>query len=221
MKLILERWNRFLNENEEPRATKEDMLAWISAHFPEYGNPLYERDALEKLSTDMGYETFMDFLNERASLRLLTITLENMYNNHNLPKQKEGTVRVNHTTGLRVNSPEQRYRDIDNIITYGLVNQAEGSGRYSESPMDIFGLRDNPGSGEGNVYNPNFPWITLELPEDDPRYQSDLRGTRPGSVVVLSIEVPEQYIVGVNGVPKYDYLKAVMRYRGSIDETNT
>ncbi len=215
MKKLFESWRYYLVEQEDKTATletKEGMMAWVSAHFPQYGNPLRDRDGLEKLSTDMGYETFKDFLKERAPRRLLISALETMYNNYSLPEQKEGTVRINHTTGLRVDGSQQRYSDIDNILTYGIVNQAEGSGRHSESPMSIFGLRDNPGSGEDNVYNPNFPWITLELPEDDSRYQFDLRGGSPGSVVVLSREVPEQYIIGVSGVSKYDYLRAVRKY---------
>ena len=218
MKLLFERWNQFLKEDDDTKATKEDILKWTAAHFPEYGNPRHSREALEKMSVDLGYEGIKQFANDKAIRRLFLETSADIYNNYNLPKQKEGTVRINHTTGLRVNSTEERYEIIDNILTNGLVNQAKGTGRYSESPMDIFGVIDNPGAGERNVYNKNFPWFTLDVPED----QHGLQRAKPGSVVVLTREVPERYIIGVCGISKYDYLKAVIEYKAKANyETNT
>jgi len=217
MKLILERWNRFLIENAEPEEEvgleRLDILKWVSAHFPRYGNPLYSREAIEKMVKDFGYKSFEDFKGDSEATKLFKEISKNIYNNRALPKQEKDTVRINHTTGLRTDSPEERYSIIDTILNNGLVSQAEGSGKYSESPMDIFGLVDNPEAGMGNVYNKNFPWITLELPKGDERYQHDLRGTGPGSVVVLSKEVPAQYVIGVSGIPKNDYIEAVEKMR--------
>jgi len=202
-------------QKEETRVglTEGDILKWMAAHFPRYGNALYSREAVEKMVKDFGYESFEEFKGDSEAKSLFVATSRNIYNNRALPKQEKDTVRINHTTGLRTDSPEERYNIIDTILNNGLVSQSEGSGKYSESPMDIFGLVDNPEAGMGNVYNKNFPWITLELPKGDERYQYDLRGTGPGSVVVLSKEVPAQYVIGVSGIPKNDYIEAVEKMR--------
>ena len=128
-----------------------------------------------------------------------------------LPVQPSDVVRVNHTCCIRIDVRiTGRVRILRKILREGLAMQATGSGKYSELPTAVFGLVDLPSGDEAQrVYNPNYPWITADIPKRVlPRWDWD---SRPGDVMVLP-NIPREYFVGVNGLPAPSFMGAVNKW---------
>ena len=231
MKLILENWRRYLKEDipTPNMPTEEEVLEWIVAHWAKYGPFTSSREAKMKMSKDIYGLEYRDLFANREMYndykdKVLSFFSKkeptNIYTNTRIVKEvPEGHVRINHSTGLHAREFKERQEIIKSILENGLISQPEGRGKYSESPMDIFGVVNNPAAGERNVHNKHFPWITFDVPAEEYR----LKRIKPGSVAVINKPVPAEYIVGVNGVPKDFYLEAVKKHytEDPTDETNT
>lgn len=138
-----------------------------------------------------------DFLNNALEVK------HNLIRESYLPEIPPKTLRITHSTGLRVTDYGTEIVElVRNILKYGLQSQSSGSGRHSELPSAVFALVDYPpGSSENRLYNRNYPWITADIPFAilDPWYAKSK--IYSGSVVTLT-SVPAEYIIAVNGLPK-------------------
>ena len=133
-----------------------------------------------------------------------------------LPPPPPGTFRVNHSFGLSARAPA-RERLIDLLVRQGVRPQAAGTGRYSESPHDVFGVVDQPPGEYGHrCYSQDAPWVTADIRPDPDicnYYQRHMPG--PGNVVTL-YQIPSRMIVAINGYPLRRFLTVRRQLLGRI-----
>jgi len=195
-------------EQHEGGPSTEDFILWQAANWHKYGPVGKSIEGLDVLSNEFYGVDFMELSDEPHQVLYNFVSNIDFYSNQMLPPVKADHVRINHTLGLR--DVENIGSIIRDIIANGVVAQAQGSGQYSESPGSIFGVADNPSAGPKNVYNPNYPWVSLDVPiELDPWSLKDIS---PGGVAVLPGFIDAKYIAGFNGVPLAAFRQALEKY---------